>query len=262
MSKKFKENWELSTGSLKLHLICPNEIFDWTIFLWIFSVSSKFFDCGQKILQHWRRNFREVVKSAFYLNNRTFRGKFNFWRKYLLLQVFRVLIKNSATSVGKCATRFEKLLSTPVHGIFLHNNIFFLEKINAHERILRENVWNFVNIFWRGGQNCFLCVQRNFVEKQFSLFWKSSKLSVVFRLWGKHFGFLAKKILMKINFIYEFIKNCFFHELFEFRYCFPTVGRKICKIGAETLEKVSKVHSTWTTELFEESLFSQDNIYF
>ena len=127
---------------------------------------------------------------------------------------------------------------------------------------MRENVWNFVNIFWNGGQNCFLCVQRTFVEKQFSLFWKSSKLSVVFRLWGKHFGFLAKKILLKINFIYEFIKNCFFHELFEFRYCFPTVGRKICKIGAETLEKVSKVHSTWTTELFEESLFSQDNIYF
>ena len=93
-------------------------------------------------------------------------------------------------------------------------------------------------------------------------FSKSSKLSVVFRLWGKHFGNLAKIILLKIIFIYEFIKNCFFYELFEFRYCFPTVGRKICNIGAENLEKVSKLHSTWTTELFEESLFSQDNIFF
>ena len=64
-------------------------------FLWIFWDSSMFSDCGQKILQHWQRKFREVVKSAFYLNNRTFRGKFVFWRKSLLLQIFRVLMKKT-----------------------------------------------------------------------------------------------------------------------------------------------------------------------
>ena len=93
-------------------------------------------------------------------------------------------------------------------------------------------------------------------------FSKSSNFSVVFRLWGKHFGFLAKIILLKIIFIFEFIKNCFFYEPFEFRYCFPTVCRKFCNIGAENLKKLSKAHSTWTTDLFEESLLSQENIYF
>ena len=66
------------------------------IFLWTFWVSLLFSNCGQKNLQHCRRNFRESVKCAFYLNNRTFRWKFVFSRKTLLLQFFRVSMKNSA----------------------------------------------------------------------------------------------------------------------------------------------------------------------
>ena len=85
-------------------------------FLWIFWDSSLFPDCGQKILQHWRRKIREVVESAFYLNNRTFRGKFVFWRKSLLLQIFWVLMKKSADFCRKSSARFEKLLSTLIQG--------------------------------------------------------------------------------------------------------------------------------------------------
>ena len=41
--------------------------------------------------------------------------------------------------------------------------------------------------------------------------------------------------------------NCFFYEFFEFRHCFPTVSRAFFNLGAKTLEKLSKAHSTWTT---------------
>ena len=74
-----------------LYLWLYKELF----FLWTSWVSLLFSNCGQKNLQHCHRNFRECIKSAFYLNNRTFRGKFVFSRKNLLLQFFRVLMKNS-----------------------------------------------------------------------------------------------------------------------------------------------------------------------
>ena len=77
-----------------------NNLFLWIykelIFLWTFWVSLLFSNCGQKNLQHCRRNFREGAKSALYLSNRTFRGKFVFSRKNLLSQFFRVLMKISA----------------------------------------------------------------------------------------------------------------------------------------------------------------------
>ena len=92
LGKTFWIFGEINFVENNLYLWIYKELF----FLWTFWVSLLFSDCGQKNLQHWRRNFREVVKSAFYLNNRTFRGKFNFWRKYLFLQIFRVLIENSA----------------------------------------------------------------------------------------------------------------------------------------------------------------------
>ena len=128
---------------------------------------------------------------------------------------------------------------------------------------MRENVWNFVNFFWHGGQNCFLCVQRTFVHKEFSFSQNLQNFQLFSDFEGNilGFGFLAKITLLKIIFIYDFIKNCFFYEILEFRYCFSTVGRKIYNIGTETSEKLSKVHSTWTTELFEESMFPEENIY-
>ena len=56
--------------------------------------------------------------------------------------------------------------------------------------------------------------------------------------------------------------NCFFLNCYLFRRCFPTLGRTFCKTGAKTLEKISKVNSTWTTNLFEESLFFEKFFYF
>ena len=60
---------------------------------------------------------------------------------------------------------------------------------------------------------------------------------------------------------WDFWVNCFFYEFFEFFRCFPTVVRIFCNIGAKSLEKLSKVHSTWTTSLFEESLYFEENTY-
>ena len=82
----------VKTATLCVRMRFLSELF----FLWIFWVFSLFSDCGKNILQHWRKKFREVVKGAFYLNNKSFRGKFVFWRKYLLSQFFRYLMKNSA----------------------------------------------------------------------------------------------------------------------------------------------------------------------
>ena len=49
--------------------------------------------------------------------------------------------------------------------------------------------------------------------------------------------------------------NCFFYEIFEFRHCFPNVGRTFGNIGAKISEKLSKVHSTWTTNFSRKVCF-------
>ena len=54
---------------------------------------------------------------------------------------------------------------------------------------------------------------------------------------------------------WDFWLNCFFREFFEFRHCSPTVGRTFCNIGAKTLEKLSKVLSTWTTNFSRKVCF-------
>ena len=65
-------------------------------FLEFYWVSSLLSDCGKNILQHWRKSFGKCVKTVFYLNNKFFRWKFVFCRKYLILQFFRDLIKKIA----------------------------------------------------------------------------------------------------------------------------------------------------------------------
>ena len=88
---------------------------------------------------------------------------------------FEFWCKSLQTSVGKPSAWFEKLLSTLVQGIFLHNIIIFLEKLYAYRRTLREKGWTFVKFLWHGGQNCFLCVQRTFLKNSFSF---SQKLQI------------------------------------------------------------------------------------
>ena len=133
-------------------------------FLWIFWVSSLFSDCGQNILQHWRKNFRKFVKSAFYLNNKLFEESL-FSEEYIYFyKSYEFSWETLQTSIGKPSARFENLLSTLVQGIFLHNIIIVLVKTNSYYWTLRESVWNFVKIFWHGGQNYFPCVQRTFLK--------------------------------------------------------------------------------------------------
>ena len=113
---------------LCVRMRCLSELF----FLWIFWVSYLFSDCGQKILQHWRQNFIEVVKSAFYLNIKLFEESLSSEENIYFYNFLEFWWKTLRTSVGKRSGRLEELLSTLAQGIFLHNNICFLEKKYAY----------------------------------------------------------------------------------------------------------------------------------
>ena len=221
-----------------------------------------FFDCGQKILQHWRRNFKEVVKSAFYLNNRTFRGKYVFWRKYLHLQIFRVLLKNSADFCQKgFAPIWKTAFYTGSGGLLAWPYNFPRENLSSLTNF-EGNCLKFSIFFFDMVVKTVFFVSRGHLCTNNVLFLKIFKFFSCFQTLRKTFRIFGENNFVENNLFFEFIKNCFFYELFEFRYCFPTVGRKKYNIGAETSEKLSKVHSTWTIKLFEESLFSEENIYF
>ena len=60
----------------------------------------------------------------------------------------------------------------------------------------------------------------------------------------------------------RFLSELFFLWIFWVFSLFSDCGKIICNIGAKSLEKLSKVHSTWTTSLFEESLYFEENTYF
>ena len=117
---------------------------------------------------------------------------------------------------------------------------------------MRENVQNFVKFFWHGSQNCFLCVQRTFLKKNFS-FSKSlqnSKISDVFRLWGKHFGFLAKIILLGCQNCFQVSSGYFWKTFFENKFLelfiyfwssgtiFLDFRRKFCDWFVKTFSKL------------------------
>ena len=74
----------------------------------------EFLHCFLTVGRTFCKNFREVVKSAFYLNNKTFRGKFVFWRKYSLSQIFGVLMKNSANF---CRKTFRPIWKTALYNL-------------------------------------------------------------------------------------------------------------------------------------------------
>ena len=93
------------------------------------------------------------------------------------------------------------------------------------------------------------------------LFFSSGKIHVflrklrekVFFVFGKNF----RQVRQKGTFVpeWDFWVNCFFYEFFEFLHCFPTVGRTFCNIGAKSVEKLSKVHSTWPTNFSRKVCF-------
>ena len=100
-------------------------------------------------------------------------------------------------------------------------------------------------------------------------FWRNNflsrkifKISVVFRLWGKHFGFLAKIILLGCQNCFQVSRGYFWKSLFlktNSLYCFSIFGlpaqifwtfSEIFAIGS------SKLHSTCPVDIFDWTVFS------
>ena len=139
-----------------------------------FWVSSVFSACGKVIQQHWRNKLRKFVKCAFYLNNKTFQKKFVFFAETICFHnFFRLLVKNLLTSVGKPSARFQKLLSTLVHGNFLPI-IFFLQK---NLRLLTDFEWKcleFGQIFLTWWSKLFSLCPEEIFEEIFFFFTKRS----------------------------------------------------------------------------------------
>ena len=75
---------KFSTGSTKLHSMCPEEIFEWTVSSMTFL---KFFYCfwaeGKNILEYRRKNYGRFVKTAFFVYKTTFWWKCVFRKKIL-----------------------------------------------------------------------------------------------------------------------------------------------------------------------------------
>ena len=216
--------------------MCPNEIFEWTCF-WIVWVFAQFSDCGKNIVQHWRKNFREVVKSAFYLNNKTFRGKFVFWKEIFTFTIFSSFdVKLCGLLSESLLTLLKKLLSTLVQKHY-HFSREKLPLLPDFERKLLEFCKFFIDMvvktvfflsrghFWR---NTFLFYK---IFKNFSCF---QTLRKTFLIFGEKYSGWVVKTVFKCpgGFLEEFIFENMFLELFL---CFWSSGaifldlrRKFC----------------------------------
>ena len=91
-----------------------------------------------------------------------------------------------------------------------------------------------------------------------SFFWALGTKTSVF--WRKFFdGFV--KAAFNVSRV-DFWVNCFSYEFFQLLDCFPTVGRTFCNLFSKTLESLLQLSSTWTTKLFLEISFPEENTYF
>ena len=133
-------------------------------------------------------------------------------------------------------------------------------------RLWGEHFGVFAKVMWMGCQNCFQVSMGEFRKKCF-LRRNSSNWFIFLDFGYKSFGPLAKNFdgCVKTAFNVSrgvFWVNCFFYEFFQLLDCFPAVGRTFCNIGSKILEKLLKLHSIWTTKLFEENLFSEERTYY
>ena len=81
-----------------------------------------------------------------------------------------------------------------------------------------------------------------------------------FLVFGMNFRQVRKKCSLCVWM--RFLVELFFYEFFESRHCFPTVGRTFCNNGEKTLEKLSKVHSTWTKDFSRKVWFLKKKFTF
>ena len=242
---------------------CLIELFS----LWIFWVSSLFSDCEQNILHHWRKNFRKVVKGAFYLNNKLFQESLFSEENFYFYKFFEFWWKTLRTSVGKISTRIWKLLSTPVQGIFLHNIIIFLEKNYPYYRTLRENGWNFVNFYWHGGQNCFLFVQRTFLKKYFS-FSQNLQNFQLFSDFEENIRIFGENNLVGLSKLFSSVQGLFLEEFFlenKFLDLFFISGLRaqfFWTFGENFAIGLWKLHSMCPVEIFDWTVYSTKSYEF
>ena len=88
-------------------------------------------------------------------------------------------------------------------------------------------------------------------------FTKSSKLSVVFRFWGKHFGFLAKIILLGCRKCFQVSRGYFWKKVFlkiNSLNCFFNFGLRaqfFCTFSENFAIGLSKLHSMCPVEIFD-----------
>ena len=79
----------------------------------IFWVSSLLSDCVKNFLHYWRRKFRKFVKTAFYLNKKTFSRKLCFVKK-------RLTLTNFSSFVNKFCGILSENLPNGLKNSFLH----------------------------------------------------------------------------------------------------------------------------------------------
>ena len=141
--------------------------------------------------------------------------------------------------------------------------VFFTKSSIFLQRIWAEQFGLLAKVIWLGCQKVFQ-VSRGYFRENCSF---KTNSSIWFRFLDfvhKNFGLLAKKVRsVRQNCIQcvqsRFLSELFFYEFFQLLDCFPTVGRTFCNIVSKTLENLLQLHSTWTTKLFEEKLFSEEN---
>ena len=243
--------------TLCVRMRCLIELF----FLWIFWVSSLFSDCEQNILHHWRKNFGKVVKGAFYLNNKFFEESlfsednkdfykfFEIWWKIcgLLSESVPPDLKNcflhSFGGSSSIILSFSSRKLTPTNGLW-------------------GNLFGMFSFFLTGWSKLFpLCPEDIFAEIIF-FFTTSSKFSVVFRLWRKHFGLLAKKILLGWQNSFQVSRGYFWKSLFLKTYslkCFFIFGLRaqfFWTFSENIAIGLWKLHSMCPVEVFDWTVFS------
>ena len=179
------------------------------------------------------------------MNNRTFRGKFVFRRKNLLLQTFRVLMRNSADFCRKeLCPIWKTAFYTRSRYLFDYHYRFPRENLRPLTDFKGKRLELYKNFLTRWSKLFSLCPEDIFGEKM-SFLTESSKLSVFFRLWGKHSGFLAKIIWLGCQKCFQvsrgyFWKSRFWKQIFWIVSFFLDFGNIFFGLSAKIFDRSFK----------------------
>ena len=189
--------------------MCLNEIFDWTVLSLNFLSFLLFSDCGKNILQHWRKNFRKIVKGAFYLNNNTFRGKFVILKKILTFTIFSSFDEKLCGLLSEILPRGLKNCFPHSFGgsscITLSLSSRKLTPTNNFEWKCSEDGKNFFDMVVKTA----LFVSSGDFWRIFFFFTYSSKFSVFFGLWGNFFRFFGENNLVGLSKVFSGVEGGF-----------------------------------------------------